>query len=231
MEKIIKIIKINLLSIIALPLLLIATTDKLVSKATEKLLTILCAIAIWGIIEIFFAVIKNPKGVFEIILLISALLIIGVIFVMIFQIIISISVVIFGVIAAVIMGLFNFIYELTYSGYTSLYNICKNDYEYIEQTGNIFFNKITNIFFTLLKILNKLIIAFTSVSLKILIVLSTALVGISLVQSNTTINKELGISLFRYLTLFKTFDLVHGIVLYIAFMGVIVVILVTLGIQ
>ncbi len=62
MEKIIKILKINILSLIALPLLLIATASKLIAKALEKISVIIGMLVITLFLIMGFEFVKNPTG-------------------------------------------------------------------------------------------------------------------------------------------------------------------------
>ena len=59
MEKILKIAKINLLALVGLPLLLIATACKLVSKALEKIGIIVGMLLLTGALSLFFSFLKN----------------------------------------------------------------------------------------------------------------------------------------------------------------------------
>ena len=62
MEKVFKILKINLLSIIALPLLLLATASKLIAKALEKVAVILGMLFLTLLLVLGFEFFKNPSG-------------------------------------------------------------------------------------------------------------------------------------------------------------------------
>ncbi|MDE5747797.1 MAG: hypothetical protein K2I21_09505, partial [Acetatifactor sp.] len=63
MKKVLKIAKINILAIIALPLLLLATAAKLAAKAMEKTITIIGAIFILFGIAVIFEIFKNDSEV------------------------------------------------------------------------------------------------------------------------------------------------------------------------
>jgi len=72
MEKTFKIFKINFLSIIALPLLLIATASKLIAKALEKVSVIISMLFLTILLILGFEIFKNPQSSFQAILYLLA---------------------------------------------------------------------------------------------------------------------------------------------------------------
>ena len=112
MKTVLKILKINLLSIIALPLLLIATLSKLIAKALEKFMLLFGMTLTIGVIMLLFELVRDPKSTFQgMILLVICLVIGGIIVAAMLYILSLISKVCMVVINAVIAG-FLFVYEL-----------------------------------------------------------------------------------------------------------------------
>ena len=65
MKNVLKIIKINILAILAFPLLALATAAKLAAKALEKTVTIIGAVFIMLGISLIFEIMKNPSQWFN----------------------------------------------------------------------------------------------------------------------------------------------------------------------
>ncbi len=231
MRKVLKIIKINILAILAFPLLVLATAAKLAAKAMEKTITIIGAILILlgiaGILEIC----KNPSGFFSGFFIVILCLILGGIFTAIAILVLRIASSIIMAVVAIIIALANFVYELVYAGYAALYHICKSDYAEICQGSNGFVNGLCCIFFTLLRFVNHMIILFVTHAIKILVIASVVIVIGSLIMCNQVIQESMGINLLAYLKLFSTYPIVYGCTIYVASMIAIVVILVSLGLE
>ena len=60
---VLKIIKINLLALLAFPLLLIATVVKLIAKAMEKFLLIIGTVLVLGVLVLALEVLKEPGNI------------------------------------------------------------------------------------------------------------------------------------------------------------------------
>jgi len=231
MERIIKIGKINLISILAFPLLLLATAAKLLAKAMEKLVTIVGIVFIVGAIAIAFELGKSPKAALDGILTVIICVIVGGIFsALIIWILTMVSnVIITG--AALAIKLMNGLYTLIYSGYTVLYHICKKDYAKISGDGTPLLNGLCCIFFTLLCVVNRAIIFFVTHAVKILVLCSMVLMINSLLEMNKSTQAVFGINLFGYLGLFPIYDIINGVVLYLAVMLGIIVLFLSLGME
>lgn len=231
MGNILKILKINLLSVIALPLLMLSTASKLLAKALEKFLIMLGTALVMLVVGILFEILKNPEGTqrdtFQIVLLvIGAVLLIAVIM----YVLTLISSVCMIVIEFAI-GLFNGIYEIVYTGYTALFEICQDDYELICYDASGVVMGLACLFYTILRVINRIIILFVSHALKIFILCSVLLVAGSLYQFHFAVNAELGIGLFAYLKLFSVYDILFAAALYLVCMAGIIVVLISLGIE
>lgn len=231
MKKALKIIKINVLAIIALPLLLLATAAKLLAKAMEKTLTVIGAIFILFGIVVIFEIFQNPSEWLNGFLLVIICLVLGGIFTAIAVWILSLISGVVAVVISIIISLLNGVYELIYAGYTGLYHRCKTDYALISQGGNGFVNGLCCVFFTLLRVINRAIILFVTHAIKIFALASVAIVIGSLVLCNQYIQDRFGIGLLAYAKLFSAFPIVYGVTLYLAAMIAVVVILLSLGVE
>lgn len=231
MKNILKIIKINILAILAFPLLALATAAKLAAKALEKTVTIIGAVFILLGISLIFEIMKNPSQWFNGFIVVIVCLVLGGIFtVLVIWILGLISGVVMGAVAIVI-SLLNGLYELVYAGYTALYHMCKADYVQIRKDGNGFISGLCCLFFTLLRGINRAVILFVTHAIKILALVSIGIVIGSLYLCNQTVQESMGINLLAYLKLFSAYPIVYGSVLYLASMTAVVVILISLGLE
>lgn len=231
MKKILKIVKINILAIVALPLLLLATAAKLATKALEKTVTIIGAVFILLGISIIFEIFKNPSGWLNGIFMVIVVLVIGGIFTAIAIWILSLVSAVVMAVVSLIISLLNGIYELIYAGYTALYHTCKTDYAAVSQGGNGLVNGLCCLFYTLLRVVNRVIILFVTHAIKIFILASAVLVIGSLVMCNQYTQSQFGIGMLAYIKLFSTFPIIYGVTMYVAFFIAVVVIMISLGIE
>lgn len=231
MEKVLKIIKINVLAIIAFPLLVLATAAKLAAKALEKAVTIIGAIFILLGITFIFEIMKNPSGFLNGFFIVIICLILGGIFTAIAIFVLQLVSSIIMAVVAVAIRLLNSVYELVYAGYAALYHACKTDYVRISQDGNGFINGLCCLFFTLLRVVNRMIILFVTHAIKLLALASVVFVIGSLVLCNQAVQESMGINLLAYMKLFSAYPIVYGTVIYVATMIAVVVILISLGLE
>lgn len=231
MEKFIKILKINILSLIALPLLLIATASKLIAKALEKVAVILAMLVLTTFLIMGFEFVKNPSGGMETIVLLVVIFLIGFVFVMLFILLMTLAATFISVIWTAVISFFEIIYDLTYAGFLNLYAICESDYQYINLSGSKAANAALCLLFTILHGINKLIITVISFALPASFILSGLLVISSLISIHLELSRTFGIGLLQFVGKFDTFSAVYGIVMYIAIMATFIVVLLSLGIE
>ncbi len=228
MGKLIKIIKINLLSIIALPLLLVATASKMIAKALEKIAVIAGMIALTLGLVLLFEALKSPDSIlWAIAIVIVFFLVIAIIFIII-EVCFAVLVSIWGI--AVLI--FNTIYEYTYMGYLKLYEICTTDFALLsnlQETRKGYYAAC--LFYSILKGVSWLIIKLVSLALYLSIGGSIFIVVYSLINLNNNTQRVLGINLFTFMSKFDTFSLIYGIVMYLAIIATFVVTLLSLGIE
>lgn len=226
MGKILKILKINILSIIALPILLLATASKLIAKALEKLAVVLGMTCFTLAICAFFEILKKPQNILTIIA-----------FILVFVIVIAILVAVIHFCFAILVSMwafitliFNTIYEYAYLGYLKLYEACTKDYSVLTDNGKKSLS-LPCLFYSVLKGISKAIVWFVSISLYLSIGLSIVIVVGSLISLNSNVKSVLGINLMAFISKFDTFSLVYGIVMYLAIMATVIVTLLSLGIE
>lgn len=231
MEKALKILKINLLSLVALPLLLIATASKLIAKALEKLAVILGMLLLTLFVIMGFEFFKNPESGLEVLLTLIAVLVIGFLIIMIIVFLMTVVASVITVIWSAIIAFFEGIYDLTYVGFLRLYATCENDYQYISLNGKKVTNALLCLFFTILSGINKLIVTIISWALPASILLSIVLVLGSLIGIHSDVKKTFGIGLFQFIGKFDTFSVVYGVVMFVMIMALFVIVLLSLGIE
>lgn len=231
MEKFLKIIKINILSVIALPLLLLATACKLISKALEKLGIILGMLIMILLLVAGFEFIKNPDGGLNVIIHIIVMCIVAGLIVALLIWLANLAAAIVIAIWSGIIGFFEAIYDFTYTGFLHLFAICENDYLYISLNGRKILNAFLCLFFTILRAANKLIVTVISLALGASVILSILIVGGSLIGLSHNFNHTFGLNIFEAAARYDTFSLVYGIVMYIAVTALFVTVLLSLGIE
>ena len=223
MQKALKVIKIDGLSLLALPLLLLATFFKLVAKAFEKITIFLGLALIAGIVIALLVTATTPKNIGELIigfLLLSVA--IGLIMLFVgwgFALISGVVIVAWNF----LISLFDSLYEITYNGYLSLFTQCEADYKILSLNGKKVPNAIACCFFTLLKGLSWLITTIVSLSYVIAITFSALLVLCTLINLSSNIKKAFGIGLFKYMSMCPVHSVIFGILIYVIIIGVIIV--------
>lgn len=231
MKKLFKILKINILSVIALPLLLLATASKLIVKALEKVTLIFGMLFLTFLVIMGFEFIKNPGSGFQAIMYIVIFFVICFFIIAIVVLLARLAAAVIAMIWNAILAFFEGFYGVTYAGFLKLYAICETDYQYINTTGGKVANAILCLFFTLLHFLNKLIITIISFALPASILLSILLIAGSLWLGHLRVHKAFGIGLFAFLGKYDTFSLVYGIITYVVILAMIITVLLSLGVE
>lgn len=233
MNNILKVIKINFLSILALPLLLIAIVFKLFQKALEKALVFVGVAAAIFSLFIINALINEPGGLFNnIVSIISIILLMVLFFGIVLAILFVLGVVaasIFKAIMAFIMNVANIIFELFHKAYTQLFDICKSDYKTLSSDNNSSVTKIFCIFWHLLRIINFLITNVFALAFAISMLCVAGFVTYSLIYFNIRTNTLFGVGIISYLKLFTGANIFFAILDYTVFVGSISVAIISLG--
>lgn len=231
MEKFFKVLKVNLLSIIALPLLILATVCKLIAKAMEKLPVIIGILVFTGLLALGFEFVKNPDSGMNVIAGIIVAFIVAGLIILVLIAIARLAAAVVSVIWYTIIAFFDAIYNVTYTGFLKLFAICENDYQYISLNGKKGLNAVLCLFYTVLRVINRIIVTIVSFALFASIALSILLIGGALIGLSSDYQKDFGLNLFQAAARFDTFSLIYGIVMFICIMAVFVVVLLSLGIE
>lgn len=231
MRKFLKSLKINLLSILALPLLIIATAFKLVSKAMEKLPLLLSFAGITGFLVAGLRILHNPESLAKTLVQLTLLFVLGGIIVAVLVFLIRAAFSIISLIWNQIIHIFDVIYKWTYSAFQYLYGICEEDFDDMVQDGSVAATGILCLLFTLTKFFSRTISAILSWALPTSVLLSVLSVGGSIWYLHLKTGQLFGIGLSSYLGKFDTFSLINGLLLFIAIETGICVVLISLGIE
>lgn len=231
MEKFFKVLKVNLLSIIALPLLILATVCKLIAKAMEKLPVIIGILVFTGLLALGFEFVRNPDSGMNVIAGIIVAFIVAGLIILVLIAIARLAAAVVSVIWYTIIAFFDAIYNVTYTGFLKLFAICENDYQYISLNGKKGLNAVLCLFYTVLRVINRIIVTIVSFALFASIALSILLIGGALIGLSSDYQKDFGLNLFQAAARFDTFSLIYGIVMFICIMAVFVVVLLSLGIE
>ena len=226
---VLKCIKINILALIGFPLLVLASMVKLIAKAMEKTILILGTIVGLGVVAVAMEVVKERGQLINgIVILIAGIVVGGMLVAMLVGILFLVSAVLMTFVNLVI-NVINSIYELVYAGYAGIYHICYGDYCMLEMSPGA--KRAGCFLFTLLRIVNRIIVFFATHALKLLVAFTVVVIGYCVLQSNAYITSVFGMDLLTYLKLFPIYQVIAGIILYIACMAGIAIVFISLGIE
>lgn len=231
MGKFLKIVKINVLSLLALPLLLAATAGRLIAKALEKAAVILGMAVLFSLVVLAFEFFKDPGSGLQVVLYLIVFCIICFLVVLIVFFLINVAAAVVMAVWTAVIGFFNGVYDLTYRGFLRLYGICESDFQYISLSGKKVWNRIFCLFYSILQGVNRLIVTVVSLALPGAALMSLFLVAGTLFDLNGEVKKAFGINLFQFMGKFDAFSVIYGIVIYFAIMAICVIILFSLGFE
>lgn len=231
MGKILKILKINVLSILALPLLLFATVSKLLSRAFEKMTLLLKMFLIILMLVAAFELLQNPQSILQVVAYLVAVLLIGGLLLMLLFWVIGLLSAILAVVWSAVISFFEIIHNLCYTGYLKLSEACTADYDFLCLKGNKIANGVFCLFYSILKGINRLIVGFVTLSFVLSIVLSVGIVAGSLFYMNLQVKAVFGLNLLQFWNKFNIFSVIYGVALFVALMASIIVVLITLGLE
>lgn len=230
-----KLVKINILSLISFPLLLISITSKLLLKALEKALVFLgVGVALLGLF-LLNLIFNNPNSLLNgISTLIVLIILFGVIILITFSVLIllgSIATAIFSMIISALMTILNFIFHISNNGYSKLYDICKKEHDSL--VGELKDKRLSYIcvLWHMLKYFNWIVVKLLSIAYPISIATSIGLVFYCIISVKTTISKTFGIGIFSYLKLFPTTNTVFTVLYFMLIVISCVIVLISLGIE
>lgn len=217
MNKILKIIKVNVLGLIAIPLLLITTGVQLMQKSLEKVALLLGIGVTLIFLALFSLVIKYPGeffnglGTFIIVLVVFG----GIILTIILALLIVGSIGTFMVtfITGIVSILLVAVFDMADALYEIIYTVCQEDMESLceEETKYKWFCP----GFLLLKGISKLIINVLSLAVWIGGIGCVVAIGYSYLAINNRINELFGIGVLAYLKMFPKVEMVFAIIYYV----------------
>ncbi len=227
MKNILKILKINILSLLALPLLLLATTSRFIAKALKKIGPMLGMSLFTIALILLFEAIKAPHSIFlRILILILFIIVLGaLIFAIHFLHPYTILVRQYFILC------FETIYDFTHNLYLKLYDSCTNDYHLLVLQSEQNVSMAACLFYTLLRGIHRLIAGFTSISLYLAMIGCGIITIGSIIHINSRTQTLLGLNLFRYLSKFDTLAVINGVTVYLAIIATICTVLLCLGIE
>lgn len=231
MGNFVRVLKVNIYSIIALPFLLLATFSKLVAKALSRIKTIFTMLMITGIVLLIILVMREPGKILDFIK--SGLGITVGLGVVLIILRFAFSVVSFVLTSLyhLMVGLFDTIYMLAFDVYQRLEQGCSNDFEYLRLTGPSFLYMVLCSFYLVLRLVNFLIKTFINLSLVAFIIASVGFAGYLYINTASSIQNTFGISFGEYFSLFDTVSKIQSIILYVVLVADVFVVLVSLGIE
>lgn len=217
MNNFLKIVKINLLALIALPLLILSTAAKLFARMLGKFVKLfgIAALAV-GIILIFETA-RDLDAATDMFLLIAIALGLFLIFVIAFIVamfIVSLIVKTFAKILTISLEAFyQFIYDTIY---IKLYQLCTTEYESLPDTISPVARKVSCFLYMILFAIHNALLFFLRHAMTIMSIVAIGVVVGGVGVLNMISNRDYGIGIFEFISLFPTFEIVYGVVLYLA---------------
>ncbi len=234
MKQIGLILKVNLLSLLALPLLILSGIFNLAQKALEKAIVFVgVGVALLALLALN-ALFNNPNGFLEGIGYIFAFLVIGgSIILLVLAVLVlcgSIAATVLTVIVSVAMAILNMGGELFRSGYLYLYDICYEDMEQLK-SSDAPNSRFGCIFWYLLYGLHQAFVFLFSMMFPLSLIASVGFVGYSIYSVYHAVHSTFGIGIFSYLKLFPVTNVVFTVLDFALIVTSVVVVLISLGIE
>ncbi|MEF9983023.1 MAG: J domain-containing protein [Oscillospiraceae bacterium] len=235
MKTILTILKINALSLISFPILLISIIAKLLQKAVEKTVVFLGVGVTLLVLYLLNMFLNNPNNIFEnIATIIAVLLVFGAIIFIVFSILFffgSIATAVITVITSLLISIFECVFQLSHEAYSKLYDVCKSDFENLKQSNTNSKVHLSCIFWYILVGFNKIIVTLFSLAFPISLVAAVIFGGYSVFYVNSYISKLFGISTFKYLELFPTTNTVFTILYFVIVVFSVMIVIISLGLE
>lgn len=220
MAKVLKILKINILSLAAIPLLLLATAFKLIAKSLEKiplLIGLFIASSIILSLSSFSTTLESIATVIAVI--IAGFILFGVVLLLLFWIFSLISSLVM-LLYTLVVGSFDGLHSAAYNGYLFLFTVCESDYQFLSLNGKKTANAFLCPFYSILRALSWLITTVISFSLPAAVVLSIGLVVTSLYSLNRNVQTAFGLNLIQFAQKSQPASVIGGIFIYLAVMAI-----------
>lgn len=231
MGNFIRVIKVNIYSIIALPFLILATVFKLVAKALQRLKVIFSMALITGVVLLIFAVLKDPGRIIEYIKSGLGIAVAFGIVLLVLKIAFSVVSFIMTTLYHLVIELFETLYRVTFGVYQNLELGCRNDFEYLRLTGPTFLYMVLCSLYVVLRLINFLIKAFINLSLLLFLISSAGFAFYLYYDTNRRIQETFGLTFAEYFSKFTTMSKVESVILYFILVADVFVVLVSLGLE
>ncbi len=218
------ILKINILSIISLPLLLASVVVKLIQKTVERVPVLFRVFVVITMTSILNSMFKSTNYFFG---QLADLFELGIFSVGIFMLVLGVIVIKFTL--AVLVSCIDILFMKIYGGYLRLYDICSRDFGLIVQnegSGNLRFGCV---FWYFVRIIHRIIAGVFSAALVISIVLSVGFVGYSIFYVNKNVSEIFAIDLISYIKLFPPIEIIFTIINFVVVVASVVTVLISLG--
>ena len=224
-------LKINILSIVSLPFLFVATIAKMTEKALAKIKTVFIMLLL-TVLTFTIVMISNNRSILPdnlktvmIIVAVTGVVLAGL------GVIFKVVSVIYKIITAGVRMIFDTIYKGSYSLYMSLMNMATADYYDLCDYTSPVITVICCIFYHLNKLVNVFIRAFVRVSLFIFVIVSGGFAYLWYSKIAGAVNETFGLSLKEYLNGFGTWSLISSVMLFVVIVADVAVILISLGME
>lgn len=234
MKNIFMIIKINLLAIIEIPILGISIIAKLLQKAVEQLIVFMSV----GYVLLLLLIVQsllNSGGILNGLTTIIAFLIVfgGIIIITVFVLACfgSIVVALIGGLTKVLLAILSVVFEISHEIYSKIYDICKKDFESLEDHTKSFSMQLSCIFWYVLKAINRSVVIILSNAILISIACSVMFVGGLVLYIHNSIDQTFGIGIIEYLGLFPKTNAIFTALYFVVIVLAVVVVIITLGIE
>ena len=233
-----KILKVNVLALLSIPLLLVSMVAKLTAKTLEKGLLVIAVIIVVAILGVLNWFLQDPGGIlwnaFDGLTTLMAFMLLFGGFVLLIMIPIYLGAMLVGAGAAIAGGaavvvdvLLEVIHEFARNGYLRLFAICKADYLMLKETesGKHAFCVIWIFVSAVNRLLIMLLSRFKLVSVGGAVAACLCIFVLSLNGIRTTF----GIGILEYLKLFSTLNYVFAIIYFLIALAALVAIIVAIG--
>lgn len=230
MNNVLKVLKINVLALIAFPFLLIATGAKLLSKAIEKSIELIKIAAISIGVICIFEFVRGFSESSDLVLLILLIMVMIGALIAVFMILLSIAAAVIAAVISLLIGAMEILYLACYSIFSLTYNVSKADYETLSQdTSSV--TKGVCFLYHIVHYTNIVITFLAKNAFTIMLLASSGVVIGSGLFINSLSQRDYGINIFSFIKLFPTFEIIYGVVLFLTVTLGISSMLVTLGLE
>lgn len=235
MANILKVLKINFLSLLALPFFLLTILAQLLMKAVQKTMVFIGLGAALFALFLLNLLFNNPGGFLDGLGTFFAILIVfGSIILIVAGILFLFGTVAAALVTAVISLLTTILdsaFHLCHNLYCQLFDICRRDHSALTADSASPALRLTCPFFYLMKGLNALIVFLLSIAGPLAICASIGIIGYLVYSVHRFTSQSFGLGIFAYLKLFPTVNVVFSVLYFVVVALGIATALVTLGME